>query len=276
MIVLGIAQVQYIEDNVLNFHPLFFVLFAAAIVSELLFVGPLLKRGFRISIYLFLLSWAVVYALVWVQYWRLDTGTSFQELLLQFILVELAAGLAYDAGRRIGQIDKVLEDLSSSAYPNRTRDIHAAQELINDELTRCRRYHHPLSLLVVKLERIKENNPAKQYEPLERDMLERFANAKIGQILNELLRSTDIILQDHDGHFVLLCPETEYQHMLVLAERLSTAVMSDLNSKISWGFALFPDEALNFKDLLQVAKQRIAPAEIAGTYKEVAQLTTVK
>jgi GGDEF domain-containing protein len=220
--------------------------------------------------------WAVIYALVWLQYWRFDSGTSLQELLLQFILVELAAGLAFDVGRRIGQIDKILEGLSSSAYPNRTKHIHAAQEIINDELTRCRRYHHPLSLLVIRLERVKEKNATQHLEPLERDMLERFANAKIGQILNELLRSTDIILQDHDGHFVLLCPETEYQNLIILAERLSVAVKSDLDAKISWGFALFPDEALNFKDLLQVAKQRIAPAEIAGTLTKVGQLTTAK
>jgi len=36
MLVLGIVQVQCIEENVLNFNSVFFVLFAIVILSELL------------------------------------------------------------------------------------------------------------------------------------------------------------------------------------------------------------------------------------------------
>ena len=276
MLVLGIAQVRYIKNNVFNFNALFFILFAAAIVSELIFVGPLIKRGVRISIYLFLSIWAVIYGIVWLGYWRFGSHLSTQESIIQFILVELAAGLAYDLGRHIGELDKTLEGLATSAYPNRTRNIQAAQEIINDELTRCRRYQHPLALLLMKLERVKDQDVLKHYIPLERDILERFANAKIGQIINELSRSTDIILRDHDNQFVLLCPETDLKHLSILAERVSSAVSEELEAKISWGYALFPNEALNFNDLLQIAKQRVAPVEIARNFSEINEINSVK
>jgi hypothetical protein len=96
MLVLGIAQVQFIEDNVLDFTPLFFVLFAAAILIELFFVGVLLRRGARISLYTVLFVWPIVYGLVWFFYWRSGRPISIQIHLLQFIILELAAAAAYE------------------------------------------------------------------------------------------------------------------------------------------------------------------------------------
>jgi GGDEF domain-containing protein len=276
LLVLGIAQVRYIEKNVLNFNAVFFVLFAAAIISEILFVGPLIKRGVRISVYLFLSIWAVIYGIVWLGFWRFGSHLTAQELIIQFILVELAAGLAYNLGRHIGELDKTLEGLATNAYPNRTRNIQAAQNIINDELTRCRRYQHPLALLLLKLERVKDQDILKRYVPLERDVLERFANAKIGQIINELSRSTDIILRDRDNQFILLCPETDLEHLSILAERISSAVSDELEAKISWGYALFPHEALNFNDLLQIAKQRVAPVENSRNFSKINEVNIVK
>ena len=59
MLVLGIAQVQFFPNTVLNLPPLFMVVFAAAIVSDLLLVGHFVRRGVRLSIYSFLLTWVV-------------------------------------------------------------------------------------------------------------------------------------------------------------------------------------------------------------------------
>jgi GGDEF domain-containing protein len=261
MLVLGIAQVQYIEENVLDFDPVFFVLFALAILSELLFVGPLIRQGFKISIYMFIGFWAVIYMIVWVSYWRVDDPRPVQILILQFILVELAAGLAFNVGRNIGHLDKTLDGLSATTYPNRAVEIDAAEERINDELSRCRRYHHSLPILLLRLDSNNKTGDAHlPREPLQRDMLVRFTNAKFGQIISELSRHMDLVVRDRNGQFIVLCPETNVENMAILAQRIQTEVLARLDWTISWGRATFPDDALTFDDLIIVAQQRIQPA----------------
>jgi hypothetical protein len=262
LLVLGIAQVQYIEENLLDFDPLFFILFALAILSELFFVSNLLKLGVRVSLYLFLGFWAAAYLSVWVSYWRVQEPLSLQILFLQFILVEVAAALAYTVGRNIGQLEKTLDGLSITTYPNRAMEIDAAADRIDVELTRSRRYHNSLPILVLRLESASTRETSRSYEPLQRDMLVRFTNAKLGQIISELSRQTDLILRDRNGQFVILCPETDYKNLSVLVERIRAEVSVRLGSTIVWGAAAFPDDALNFEDLLEVAESKLTPGGI--------------
>lgn len=264
MLVLGIANIQIVEENGLNFTPLFFVLFASAIMLELMFVGFLLKRGVRISMYSALLIWGLVYGFVWYFYWRIDKPLlSMQIHLLQFILIELAAGVAYEVAKHLGQLDIILEGLTISTYPNRAVNVHSAEDRIQAEFTRARRYHHPLSLLVLRLDRISEQDSWQNIEPLQRDMLRRFATAKVSQIISDLSRQTDIIISDRGGQFVVLCPETDSENLTIFAERIRKAASEKLGSTLAWGSATFPDEALTYDDLLQTARRRFV-TEDAG------------
>ena len=88
-------------------------------------------------------------------------------------------------------------------------------------------------------------------------MLERLAVAKIGQILSDYARNTDMVLRDRDGSFILICPETDNKNMSILANRINGAVLKSLDVDIHWGSASFPDEAITFDDLVQTAKQRL-------------------
>ncbi len=256
IVVLGIANIDSFQSSVIDFNPSFFILIAIIVFSELMITGNLIRHGVKISYYTVILFWLIVYAIAWVFYFGDERPVQVQ--VIQMLLVAISAGLTYDVGKRIGQLDRTLDGLSSSAYPNRARDIHDARDLIAAEITRSRRYHHPLSILAIRLNNLKSNTDRSNgYEPLEKDMLERFAVAKISQILSDLARNTDIILRDKDGQFVVLCPETDSTRISILAERIAVSVGENLNSKIDWGSAAFPDEALTFDDLLQTARKRL-------------------
>jgi GGDEF domain-containing protein len=254
IIVLGVANIEVVQDSVIDFSPIFFILIGLAIFSELIVVGYLISQGVKMTSYVFIAFWAAVYALVWIFYWKNDLPVQVQ--IIQFLLVELSAGLAYDVGKRVGQIDRVLDGLSSSAYPNHIRDIKSAQDAINGELTRSRRYHHALPILAIRLQKSGNTSPSHQ-ELLGNDIMERFAIAKIGQILSDLSRNTDIIVRDRDGLFIIICPETSFENLPILAERIAETVHRNLATTIKWGSALFPDEALTFEELLQKARDRI-------------------
>lgn len=266
-IVLGIAQVEGFENNVLNFQAAFFVMLAIATA-----LGVLSPARVQISLYGYIFIWAVVYALVWTFYWRfLIEPRSIQELGVQFLLIEISAGLSYAVGQNISSIDSLLEGLSSSTYPNRTVDMKEARDQINTELTRSRRYNRPLSVLILEFE--KANEESKSIEAVQKDLLKRFTLAKVGQILNEHARQTDLIMDDQTEHFIIVCPETDYQATEILAGRIRQAVKEKLGAWVMWGTASFPNEALTFDDLLNTARGRISrsgtPVEFSPTLTEI-------
>lgn len=254
IIVLGIANIDTFQESVINFSRVFFILLGLAIFSELIIVGYLISLGVRMTSYMFIIFWGVIYILIWIFYWKASLPVQVQ--IIQLLLVELGSGLAYDVGKRVAQVDNVLEGLASSAYPNQVYDIKAAQEIINDELTRSRRYHHKLPILVVRFEK-NESTPPSHYEPLGKDIMERFAVAKLGQILTDVSRKPDIIIRDRDGVFIIVCPETSIENVSILAERITKLVIKNLGIPIKCGSALFPDEALTFEELLQTARNRL-------------------
>lgn len=252
IVVFGISNVQSFEDNVLDFHPAFFIMLTLAA-----FGGVLIPS--KISIYFYIGLWAVIYILVWVYYFRLlPVPRNVQVLGVQFILIEISAGLSYFVGRQVQQIDALVRGLSVSAYPNRTLDLKAGSEIINTEVTRSRRYKRTYSTLVLKLEFADTKDEPQHNEAIQRDLLRRFAIAKMGQIINEFARQTDMIFSDQFDRFILLCPETDSQKSTVLAERISKSINEKMGACMTWGTASFPQDALTFEDLVELANRRMA------------------
>ena len=254
---LGIANVDAFQESIINFSPVFFVMIAVILFSELIIVGSLIKAGVRLSQYSVIVFWLVVYGFIW--YFFIGDEKAFEVNLLQMLLVLLTAVLAFDVGRRIDQTDIALEKLASSAYPNRALDIQGAREIISSEIARSRRYHHPLSVLTIRLEKGKAWGDWKDLKLLANEILEKFAIAKVSQILSDHARSTDMVLRDRDGQFALVCPETGLGNTAILAHRIAEAVRKELDSGVEFGSASFPDEALTFEDLLSIANERSSP-----------------
>lgn len=251
LIIFGIAQIDYVEENLINLSPAFFILVTLAVVS-----GILVRPSVRFSIYAFLVIWTVIYGLTWAVYWRTSTSVPLQIHGIQFLLIEIAAGLAFDIGRHINQVIHLVEGLTANTYPNRTLDFHTAEHRISAELTRSRRYHHSLAVLLVHLADF-EREQSKDAMILERDILSRFAMAKAGQIISECARETDLIIRDEKGRFVILCPETNFQNSMILADRIEKSVTERMKARVLLGSSSFPDEALTFDELVRKASGRM-------------------
>lgn len=253
--VLGVSQIQYVEYNVVDFEPAFFIMFALAAVAGLVIIPR-----FRPSVYVVLLFWAGVYGLIWLTVWQVEI-LPIQSHVLQLILIEISAGLSYFSGSHVDEVEIMLDKLSTSTYPNRALDINEAGERINVEITRSRRFNRPLTVLVVQLQQLREEEPWRKFESLQRDLLTRFAVAKVGQIISELVRQTDLIVRDRNGEFVIICPETELEKLTHLAERICHAIEDAMGGSVIWGSASFPDETLSFDELLHKAKQRLMSSD---------------
>ena len=65
---LGISNVESFQESIIDFSPVFFVLIAIILFSELIIVGRLMKAGVKLSQYMVVVFWLVAYSLVWYFY----------------------------------------------------------------------------------------------------------------------------------------------------------------------------------------------------------------
>ncbi|WP_457676268.1 diguanylate cyclase [Thiolapillus sp.] len=103
-----------------------------------------------------------------------------------------------------------------TGIPNR----YAYEERLNQEYSRWKRYHQPLSLMVVDIDNFKHIND--KYGHRAGDKALRI----IANQLQKMTRETDLIARYGGDEFVLLLPETSAKGAMRIAEKLLEAVES--------------------------------------------------
>ncbi len=250
-----LGQFDYAGHPIINFASYFYLAVMVAIPFTLFF--PSISR---VSVYVPLFVWAVVYLLL-LQVINRNYSANKGELpvvVLEFILLEVGVWFAHQLALQISHAESVMDALALSAFPNRARDIESESQRIKIELTRSRRYHRPLSIVVIESESEAEKITREMLKSVQHDLLSRFTSARVGQIIDDRIRQTDLVLRDHKGRFIVLCPETDLPSASLLAKRISQAIKERTSLGVLWGVAAFPEEALTFEDLLQKARERLS------------------
>jgi hypothetical protein len=249
-----LGQSDYAGRPIINFASYFYLAVLVAVPVTLFF--PSISR---VSVYVPLLVWAGVY-LVLLQIINRNYSANTGELpviVLEFMLLEVGVWFAHQLALQISHAESVMDALALSAFPNRANDIDSENQRIKIELTRSRRYHRPLSLIVIESESEDDKTTREMLKSIQHDLLNRFTSARVGQIIDDRIRQTDLVLRDRRGRFIILCPETDLGNASLLARRISLAVKERISLNVFWGVASFPEEALTFEDLLQKARERL-------------------
>lgn len=249
-----LGQADYTNQPIINFANYFYVAVLVAVPVTLFFPGIS-----RVSPYVPLGFWAIVYLILLQVINRNYSATKGQlsVVLLEFILLEVGVWFAHQLAVQIRHAESIMDALALSAFPNRTRDIDSENQRIKIELTRSRRYHRPLSVVVLQTETEDEKLTRELLKSVQQDLMTRFSSARIGQIIDDRVRQTDLVLRDYKGRFIILCPETDFSNASLLAKRISQAIKERTDFRVLWGVAAFPEEALTFDDLLQKARERL-------------------
>ncbi len=262
-VIFVMGQADYANHPIINFANYFYITVIVALPLTLFF--PSISR---VSVYVPLSVWAAVYLFL-VQVINRNYSANkgqLSVLVLEFILLEVGVWSAHQLASQISHAESIMDALALSAFPNRARDIDAESQRIKIELTRSRRYHRPLSVLVIQMESEDEKTIRETLKSVQHDLLNRFSSARVGQIIDDRIRQTDLVLRDYKGRFVVLCPETDLPSASLLGKRVSEAIKERTSLRVLWGVAAFPEEALTFDDLLQKAQERLvhpmpAPSE---------------
>jgi GGDEF domain-containing protein len=254
-----LGQADYTGRPIINFASYFYLSVMIAVPVTLFF--PSIAR---VSVFVPLVVWAGFY-IVLLQMIDRDLSAEageFSVIVLEFVLLEVGVWFAHQLAVQLSHAESVMDALALSAFPNRAHDLAEEDQRIKTELTRSRRYHRPLSLVVIESKSDDEKISREMLKGVQHDLMNRFTSARVGQIIDDRVRQTDLVLRDHTGRFLILCPETDLENATLLAERLGQAIKERTDLQVFWGVSAFPDEALTFDDLLHKARARISKSPL--------------
>jgi diguanylate cyclase (GGDEF)-like protein len=129
-------------------------------------------------------------------------------------MLAATAVIAIQNARLFGRVQQLATLDPLTGVANRRHFL----ELAHHEMERAKRYHHPLSLLMIDVDHFKQLNDT--YGHLAGDQ----ALQAIAARLRDNLRENDIIGRFGGEEFVVLLPETGLEQALHVAERLRGAI----------------------------------------------------
>ncbi len=143
----------------------------------------------------------------------------------------------------------------------------AFHERLNLEFERFRRYGSSLSLILADYDDLKMLNDSYGH-PVGDEVLRR-----VGQILRETSRETDILARYGGDEFVILLPQTNAKNALNMAERIRQRIVNqairinnhEIRSSVSMGIATIPGEGVETPhDLFASADRALYQAKGTG------------
>lgn len=137
------------------------------------------------------------------------------------------------------------------------KSVSQARKKIEIEIDRSRRYHRPLSIIVINpkdafSEKI-VNSAGLEFHS--KCLAREFFLNKLGKFFLHSKRSHDLVLQfNNTDKLVLLCPETTAQEATAFMDNMRREVKKRLGVEIQTGVAAFPEDSTTFDELLVKAE----------------------
>jgi diguanylate cyclase (GGDEF)-like protein/putative nucleotidyltransferase with HDIG domain len=170
-----------------------------------------------------------------------------QEILLLRTLADLFAGALHNALTFQKAQEQAITDGLTGVKTHRF-----LMEALSSEWKRSTRANRPFSLVLMDLDRFKFVNDF--YGHLEGDVVLQ----RVGHILEQNCRRSDVVARYGGDEFVILMPETTVEQARQLATKLrgwvaSDPLLRDKNITASFGIAGFPVHGSTPQELIQVA-----------------------
>lgn len=167
--------------------------------------------------------------------------------------------LSYQVRRSLEEFRDAIEMITFSDKGRHLQKINEVQELVDIEINRSRRTERPLSVMVFQTDTSSLNMTMHRLvQEVQRSMMQRYVLSMTVKAFSRYLRRTDIIFEDDKpGRLILLTPEVGEGEAAKVGERIARLVEERLGVTVNYSFAAFPQQALTFEELLNVADQRL-------------------
>lgn len=190
--------------------------------------------------------------------------------LTGMFMVAIIFLLSYQVRQALEEFRDAIEMITFSDKGRHLQKVSEAQELIDIEINRSRRTERPLSVMVFQTDTSSLNMTMHRLvQEVQRSMMQRYVLSITAKAFSRYLRRTDIIFEDHKpGRLILLAPDVGESEVPKVGERIAKLVEERLGITVNYSFAAFPQQALTFEELLNVADQRLQ-SQTAIRHEEV-------
>lgn len=135
----------------------------------------------------------------------------------------------------------------------------ASDPRVRREMTRSRRYHRPLSVVLLEPSNGSLRDVWPQLLEEARDAFtRRYVTSTVFGHIARRLRFVDVMFEDVErGRFVLLCPEARSEEVEKQVERIRRTTLDATGVRLNAGWASFPETAVTFEELVRAADSHL-------------------
>jgi two-component system, cell cycle response regulator len=197
-------------------------------------------------------------------------ATDFLTKPLKFdhVMLIIKRVLETSALRKMAREREYYKDLSNSDGLTKISNYRHFNHVLQLEIDRQRRYHRPLTLLMIDIDDFKKTND--RYGHLMGDMV----LIKIAALLTAEIRGFDFVARYGGDEFTIILPEVSEREALPVGRRIMKSIGThefkspehkDIGSVgVTIGIASFPKDALEGQDLVAKADRAMYAGKSAG------------
>jgi len=233
-----------------------YVYILSPIISALIIFAPKLVSGLGHP-WLLSLSTALFFILKYAGGYPVG-GSHLPITITEMFSLYLTYYLSTGVGASIQDFEKMVTDLTFQqiGLPPRLYESTDTEDLYR-EVKRCRRFGHPLSVMIIKPEYdAQQVESSRILKEIQSAFATRYVQVRLAKLYSDRLRDTDLIVI-HDNEIILLLPETSEKNAKTLLEGIKNEAMSGLNIDVSCGLSNFPNHSVTLNGLLNIAGKNL-------------------
>jgi GGDEF domain-containing protein len=198
-------------------------------------------------------------------------GYAFPLTITQVSAILLSGLLARQIHYSLREFEDVIANISFGYVGQLPKPFTEGQGSMYREVKRARRYHRPLAVLALKVNEadMKVVLP-EMIKEVQQALMREYTLAGIARVLDENMHDFDTIAL-RDNNFILMLPEITGEEADQIAQKLETEVRQKLKVRLQVGAANFPNEAMTFESLVDLAMQNAQqqPVELPPTPTQI-------
>ncbi len=204
-------------------------------------------------------------------YSNLLTGYALPITATQISAIIFSGLLARQISIGLQEFEDVIAGITFDYIGKLPRPFSDGQGAMYREVKRARRYNRPVAVIALKVneEDIRVALP-QMVKEVQQAMMREYVLAGIARILNESIHDFDTIAL-HDNNFILVLPEISSEEATRIAHQVEENVKERMKVRLQVGTATFPDEAMTFESLVELALKHTyeSPMAIQPTPNQV-------
>jgi hypothetical protein len=184
-------------------------------------------------------------------------GAALPLTVTQISAVILTGLVARQINYGLREFEDVITDISFGQVGSLPKPFSEVQSSMYREVRRARRYQRPLSVVTFKVDEqsIRVALP-KMIKSVQQAVMKEYVFANVSRILDDNVDDFGTIAL-RDDCFIVVLPEKTANEASTVAQRLEDIIQEKMDIKLQMGMASFPNEAITFEELVELAVQDV-------------------